>query len=100
MPPLPKVRDVNQPTITSFFTKSFKKQIGEIGLPKYTPKESNGKVNVVKVGSKEEEARKLLPRRSARAAQLSITLEPPVSKEKEVIDAPTQAKPAKEKERS
>lgn len=85
MPSLPKVRDVYQPTITSFFTKTFKKQIGETRLPKATPKESKGKMNVVEEGHKEEEEKKILPRRSARAAQHSMALEPTVSKERKLL---------------
>lgn len=40
----------------------------------------------------------MLPRKSTRAAQISLSLEKPISEENEVIDAPTQDKPVREKE--
>lgn len=46
------------------------------------------------------EARKVLPRKSVRVAQLSINPEPPAAKDKEVIGAPTQTKPTKGKEKA
>lgn len=82
-----------------FFIKSTKKKT-EIGIPKSILKESNGKQKVADTGSNQE-ARKILPRKLARVvAQLNITKEPQVSKFKEIIDAPTQANLAKEKEKA
>lgn len=63
MPPLLKERDVNQPAITSSFTKSPKEKVAVMGH--------------------KQEARKILPRKSARAAQLNIAREPSVSKDKD-----------------
>lgn len=84
--------------ITSFFNKSPKKKSIETGLHESTFKGGKGKEEVADATSTIE-ARKFLLRKLERAAQLNINLEPLVTKDKEVSDAPAQAKLAKEKEK-
>lgn len=84
--------------ITSFFNKSPKKKSIEIGLHESTFKGGKGKE--VADATSTIEARKFLLRKLARAVQLNINLEPLVTKDKEVSDAPAQAKLAKEKEKA
>lgn len=85
--------------ITSFFNKSPKKKSIETGLHESTFKGGKGKEEVADATSTIE-ARKFLLRKLVRAAQLNINLEPLVTKDKEVSDAPAQAKLAKEKEKA
>lgn len=59
--------------------------------------ESKAKEKVADTKNKQE-VQKMLPRKSTRAAQISLSLEKPISEENEVIDAPTQDKPVREKE--
>lgn len=93
---MPSERDIKQPAITSFFTKSPKKQATKRGIQQSAPKEFQGKEKMTGVTSKQD-VRKLLPKKSTRATQISLSPKKPMSQDQG--DAPTKVEPGVEKEK-
>lgn len=56
LPPLPKEREINQPAVTTFFTKSPKRTATETNLQNTKPRESKGKEKVTGKPEKDSES--------------------------------------------
>lgn len=71
-------QEINQPAITSFFTKPPKRTATETDLPNTKPKKEKGKENLMGKIEKHD-VRKLMPRKSIRTEKATTILEIPIA---------------------